>query len=317
MKIKCLNFCLSLPHTHTGYVAYTSQEALNPNTSPMSGDGSQTPFTYPTSDAPKPRKFFKSRNTVAVVDQLPPPPFVPSPNDHQSSSSSSSLHASPYGGGGGGGSPLVVARSPAHASTLPVVVLPAHKQAPKIRLKINKKQLLSDTNAAALPAVATAKPAKLPKPAKVKKPPKPVKEKPVKPVKPAKPVAEPTRKLSRARKTVNYSENRSRSPTPKRSVDEDSESLDTPMDGIEEDTTASSSVPATHAIAVVPVNTPLVGEPTECPASPSVAPSMSEEDESAETSTEIPAIEHPPIVLRISKVCFLYIIINFIVCRQC
>lgn len=195
------------------------------------------------------------------------PPFHPSPNAHQSTASA--VNTSPFGGSVSG------------------YVMPAQPQhAPKIRLKINKKQLL--LNAAgpdALPPPA-AKPAKVPKPPKVKKPPKPVKEKPVKP---AKPVVEPTRKLSRVRKAVNYSENRSRSPSPKRPAT------------IEEE---MPPVLMAESSQVVTEDNSMFSETASmAPESESIEPSISEEDTVADSSAEVADDkEHPPIVLRISKV---------------
>lgn len=268
-----------------GYVAYSNQDTINqPNTSPLSGDGSLTPHTYSAPDAPKPRKFFKSRNAVAVVE---PALFQVSPNAHQSAATAaaSSINTSPFGG------------SASYASTTTTTTTePQH--APKIRLKINKKQLLlkSSTAGAALAAPhllppAASKPAKLPKPAKVKKPPKPVKEKPVKV---AKPVPEPTRKLSRQRKAVNYSENRSRSPTPRREMETECEVA--PDANTSEPMEASSFTASEEA-------------ESRGQRSPSAVPSVSEEDTTtmADSSAEIAEEDHPPIVLRISKVSFFFI----------
>lgn len=81
-----------------------------------------------------------------------------------------------------------------------------------------------------------------------------------------KPAAEPTRKLSRQRKTVNYTENRSRSPSPARRSD---------------------------GVKVSNVGDEVAVMQAESAASP---PPL------VATSSETLDEEHPPIVLRISKV---------------
>lgn len=139
----------------------------------------------------------------------------------------------------------------------------------------------------------------------MKKPPKPVKEKPIKPPKPA---LEPTRKLSRQRKAVNYSENRSRSPTPRRELEGEGEA-DLPPSRMEVVSNDASTIPML-------VDSFASEAESMGPRSESVAPSASEEDTSttmADSSAEIVEEnqdEHPPIVLRISKVSahfFLYL----------
>lgn len=277
----CLQLFIKSSLLILGYVAYSNPDTLNPSTSPLSGDGSLTPHAYSVPDAPKPRKFFKSRNTVAMEPSL----FQASPNAHQSSASSA-IHTSPFGG------------SSSYTSTTTSTATTTERQrAPKIRLKINKKQLLvksaRSVDASLLPPPAS-KPPKLPKPPKVKKPPKPMKEKPVKM---PKAIVEPTRKLSRQRKAVNYSENHSRSPTPRREIDSESEVVEEEV------------VIRTNDVVVVPTveESSFVSEAESMgPRSPSVAPTVSEEDTTtmADSSAEIVEEnkDHPPIVLRISKV---------------
>lgn len=135
-----------------GYSSFSpKQEQTHQNISLQSGD-TTTQLTQPP-DAPKPKKFFKSRNIVPATGNLTPP-----------------THVDPI----------------------------QQNAVPKISLKVNKK--LPNTS----DEIRKPKAEKTVKPKKVKKQKDETKLS----------VEKPTRFLSRTRKAVNYIEDRSRSPTP-------------------------------------------------------------------------------------------------------
>lgn len=170
------------------------------------------------------------------------------------------------------------------------------QQATKLSIKINKKRLKADESqrkgkAEKLPKAEkptkSVKVPKAPKAEKVSKVEKPLKvEKPPKPEKPAKiskkkvkndaNLPKPTRVLSRTRKTVNYSEAKSRSPSP----------------------STKAAAPAVASIQS-PVQVSQQYNNNEYDTTEQLE---SQAEQPLIASPKNPAAEHPPIVLRISKV---------------
>lgn len=303
---------------HTGYTSYSPQQdaLLNPNISPQSGDGNLTPnspriLPQPSPDVPKPKKFFKSRNVVptdvvfaaAAMAALPPP----SANFYQQQQQQP-----------------VATTQHMYAAAATVV--------PKLSLKINKKLLKADATTVKKVKKVKEEKAKKVKEEKVKK----VKEEKVKVEKPKKVVrekvrvvkaaavpAEPTRVLSRQRKAVNYSENRSRSPSPRRPASslladevedeggggvDDDVAEDVPMEPPAVADIAAGEQMETDADSVVgaeikdelPVPLAERSPPAATEVAMTVATPMLSPSECQSVNQQ-----HPPIVLRISKVNFI------------
>lgn len=237
---------------------------MNPNISPQSGDGNVTPNApVPVIDAPKPKKFFKSRNFVPDTTTLPPLPSLPP--------------STPF--------------------------IPSHhvEKVPKLSLKINKKIKI---DAADKPSPTKAKSDKI-KSDKVKsekpKTKKAIKskEKCVDKVSKVKSTELPTRVLSRTRKTVNYSENRSRSSSPRLVRSPTIEETSAPNESIDNCVNAAdrlSSVADVDSSSLHRIDEQKVHLVIDLPV-----------QLASEHPIEIAAVvktinEHPPIVLRISKV---------------
>lgn len=165
----------------------------------------------------------------------------------------------------------------------------------KIKIKINKKNANGTTRKTKTEKVVT-KVEKVPKAekqpilekkAKVKKRTK-ADEKPIKVV----PEVKPTRVLSRTRKTVNYMEDRSRSPSPKRQAIPAPEQFPQPP-----------LPPAQCDLETSPIHQPQFnsdGEPL-APIETQAIDHLKAAASPPSTSKILPS-EHPPIVLRISKV---------------
>lgn len=203
------------------------QDSSNVSILPQTSDVHFAPKQVPISNAPKPKKFFKSRNVVP--DTIPKIPT----QDIQHNQLPPSIQKIP---------------------------------------KINKKLIKNDE--ASAPRTKTEK-------IKIKKPPK-VKEKTLeKPVK-LQNVEKPTRVLSRTRKTVNYSENKTPSPPPSATL------LTEPCPANEHNTT----------------------QPEEFQSNDGNHQPISHNDQFSEAinspkhQLNNSKNDHPPIVLRISKVSF-------------
>lgn len=222
---------------------------MSPSAAAADGVGSSTDAQHAEPPAPpKLKKFFKSRNTappqpppmplhmpMPPVSQTIPPQAslaVDQPADYPAYQSSHSYYHS------------AATSATADSDCAQPMAPSSPKAAPKIRLKINKRQLVvtsaspasdaifpsdeaaaevaaavehSMSIAAAAAAAATAAAtAASPSTAVAAKPPAKVRRAPAaaKAAKAPAPAAEPTRKLARARKAVNYSEVRSRSASP-------------------------------------------------------------------------------------------------------
>lgn len=219
---------------------------------------------------PKPKKFFKSRNSVTDTDLA--------------------------GAAALAETPVAVTALPVNASaaTLANVQQPQPTTS-KIKIKINKKNANGATRKTKTEKTVAAKVEKVPKAekqpilekkAKVKKRTK-AEEKPMKVGSEVK----PTRILSRTRKTVNYMEDKSRSPSPKRPAIAAPEQFPQPLP------------PAQCDLETSPIHQPKFsgdGEP--------LAPIESQPIDYLKTAASPPSTskispnEHPPIVLRISKV---------------
>lgn len=248
-----------------GYASFSpKQDALNPNISPQSGDGNVTPNApVPVIDAPKPKKFFKSRNFAPDTTVLPPQPALP---------------------------PIAP-------------LIPSHhvEKVPKLSLKINKKIKIDAADKSPLPKVKAdkiktekVKPEK-PKTKKANK----SKEKSVEKVTKVKNTELPTRVLSRTRKTVNYSENRSRSPSPQLARSPTFEDTDVPNE------TFDKSIEAANRLSsVADVGTNSVHQVDEQKIQLMIdLPVELTNEHPLQIAAVVKTInEHPPIVLRISKV---------------
>lgn len=248
-----------------GYASFSpKQDAVNPNISPQSGDGNVTPNApVPVIDAPKPKKFFKSRNFVPDTTVLPPQPSLP--------------------------------------PSAPVI--PSHhvEKVPKLNLKLNKKIKIDAADKSSVPKTKTDKTktekVKLEKP-KTKKASKP-KEKGVDKVSKVKSTELPTRVLSRTRKTVNYSENRSRSPSPRMVQSPAIEDTDAPNETF--DTSIESS---NRLSSVQDVDSASLHQVDEQKSHLTIdLPAQITSEQPLEITAVVKTInDHPPIVLRISKV---------------
>lgn len=190
----------------------TSYSQFSPKSlveSPQIANEAQSPNN---NTAPKPKKFFKSRNAA------PDPNLIAALSDPQvvASMTSPSYYGTgviPYQS-----QPANFYQSEAAAATMPAAA----------EQKSRKRKGKSDDTPKKPKAEKAPKPPKPPKPIKVKPEKAPKVEKPPKPekvpkavtkkkAKAAEKIAEaprPTRVLSRARKVVNYSEDKSRSPPP-------------------------------------------------------------------------------------------------------
>lgn len=219
---------------------------------------------------PKPKKFFKSRNSVPDTDLAGAVALAETP--------------------------VAVTALPMNASaaTLANVQQPQPATS-KIKIKINKKNANGATRKIKTEKMVVAKVEKVPKPekqpilekkAKVKKRAKP-EEKPIKVV----PEVKPTRILSRTRKTVNYMEDKSRSPSPKRQAIDAPEQFPQPPP------------PPQCDLETSPIHQPQFnsdGEPLAA-IEPQAIDYLKAAASPPSTSKTLPS-EHPPIVLRISKV---------------
>lgn len=259
----------------SGFASFSPNQDASfqyPNNTPDAViDGSQA---VDATVVPKPKKFFKSRNSVPDTDLASVVALAETP--------------------------IAITALPANASaaTLANVHQP-HPTTSKVSNKINKKNANSATKKTksekAIAAAATAATANAEKPEKVEKQPRPEKKAKVKKrtkaeEKPNKVVAEvkPTRILSRTRKAVNYSEDKSRSPSPKRTAIAVDAPLPVLLQSAQSDLETSPIHQAQFNSNGEPF-TPIESQIINVIASP---PS---------TSKNL-VNEHPPIVLRISKV---------------
>lgn len=220
---------------------------------------------------PKPKKFFKSRNSVPDTDVAGIAALAETP--------------------------VAITALPANASavaTLANVHQQPHSSTSKTSTKSNKKNADGATRKTKAEKAATKaekaekveKPAQPEKKAKVKKRSK-AEEKPIKVV----PEVKPTRVLSRTRKAVNYSEDKSRSPTPTR------QTIAAPV---------PPPLPLAHSdLETSPIHQPQFNSDGE-PFTPieSQAIQHLKVGASPPSSSKTLATDHPPIVLRISKVIF-------------
>lgn len=270
-----------------GYASFSpKQDTLNPNISPQSGDGNVTPNApVPVIDAPKPKKFFKSRNFVPDTTVLPPQPSL--------------LPSAP--------------------------LIPSHhvEKVPKLNLKLNKKIKIDATDKSSVPKAKADKiktekvKSEKPKTKKANK----SKEKSVDKVTKVKNTELPTRVLSRTRKTVNYSENRSRSASPRldqsQTIEDTADAPNENTDAPNEDTGApnddtdtpnesfdSSLESAERLSPVANVDSNSLHRVDEQKSHLVIdLPVQLSSENPLEIATVVKTInEHPPIVLRISKV---------------
>lgn len=232
----CLGFASITPKQDASFQYYSN---ILPHANADGAQGNCETSTEAAA-APKPKKFFKSRNSVPDAEQV-----LALESQLATTSGSAAVEAAP-----------------------------APPAADKISLKISRKQSRKGD------AAKKAKAPKAPKPEKVveEKPEKSTKkkkktkaeEKPVKTIEQAK----PTRVLSRTRKAVDYAEQNSRSPTPKSKPNQ-----------------ASDATPA-----------PLTHYPTQFEDGQQQADVFDNQNAVASSPSKNSAAEHPPIVLRISKV---------------
>lgn len=188
------------------------------------------------SGAPKPKKFFKSRNIVPATGNLTPPTQV----------------------------------DPIQQNAVP-----------KISLKVNKK--LPNTS----DEIRKTKVEKAVKPKKIKKQKDETKMS----------VEKPTRFLSRTRKAVNYMEDRSRSPTPSyAAVIAGAPGLANRIEVMDQTNAAEAKISADE----------------DAPAASDAIPDVDDLDMASKNVIH----DHPPIVLRISKVrkccCFCFVMNDFL-----
>lgn len=222
---------------------------------------------------PKPKKFFKSRNSVPDTDVV----------------GLAALAETPV---------AITAMSTNASTAVLAIVQQPHPTTSKTSIKIKKNaegttRKTKAEKAAAKVEKAVAKAEKVekqPRPekkAKVKKRAQKVEEKPAKVV----PEIKPTRVLSRTRKTVNYSEDKSRSPSPKRQVLAVPTELPPPLPSAQSDLeTSPIHQPQFNSDGepFMPIESHAINHLIAAASPPSTSKSL--------------ATEHPPIVLRISKV---------------
>lgn len=221
----------------------------------------------------KPKKFFKSRNAI-------PEPEIPPSQSLASASSSSSIYNQQNA--------LAFLGAPSSDSTVSTA-----SSTKNLKIKINKNQLGKGSfvrkpkaekvkvekvkvEKVKVEKVKVEK-VKAEKPIKVKA----IKKKPAKESKPVKPPEQPTRILGRARKTINYSEDKSRSPTPVRS----------------RPAAANFTEPIVPAAAA-----PF---PSELQSINAGNANIDEIRSQFTPGSPSKNADHPPIVLRISKVCLM------------
>lgn len=257
-----------------------------------------TPNSPQVLDAPKPKKFFKSRNVAP--DAIPSQQYqIPIGIHIQHSPGYSSTQAVSGSAGGGNCS-----------------------AAPKIRLKINKK-LLKNTEESGSDAGTGATKVQKTKTDKVKAEKVKVEKVKVKKVSKAKEKAvekptnieKPTRILSRTRKVVNYTEGRSRSPSPSSRYESPLPAEITAL--LEQDSkqiekmTNDDEPPEGEQIenynSVIKENISEVNPANEIKEDLQSSREEPEEvingiNETLASPSHIKVHEHPPIVLRISKV---------------
>lgn len=216
------------------YALQSITSDLSPGQSPDAATGSTGEGdSSPTRDAPKPKKFFKSRNSATtlvaaqLIQHLPRAP--PSPIRDIYPTSVTTMNTTMSGGG--------QHRSP-------------------IKLKVPKAAVAERKN-------STSSTERLVKPKKKKE------------EKKMKPEAPPSRVISRSRKVVNYNE------------EDDYERCPTPLKDIIVLKTASNSDPEEEEAEIFPS----VKSPAAVPVAPPPLP----------PPVKTPSVDHPPIVLRISK----------------
>lgn len=205
-----------------------------------------------TTSTSKPKKFFKSRNSVPDTEKVHP----------------------------------IDSQMAATSTHIPIDTAPIHSIASttkKLSLKINKKQS-GKPKAIKMPKPEKVIEVKPEKPSKKKKKPTKSEEKGIKQIEQTK----PTRVLSRARKAVDYAEQNSRSPTPKTKSNQLNDATTTTTTAAA--TTTSDTTPLTHYPMQFIENSPQ----NEFQDNQNIIASSSPSKNSA--------TEHPPIVLRISKV---------------
>lgn len=250
--------------------------SISPRTS-IDGQNHLTSNACTPEDAPvaKPKKFFKSRNAI-------PEPEIP-PSLSLASSSSASIYNQQNA--------LAFLGAPSSDSTVSTA-----SSAKNLKIKINKS-LLGKGSVVRKPKSEKLKAEKI-KVEKVKvekvkvekvKAEKPIKTKAIKKKaakesKPVKPPEQPTRILGRARKAINYSEDKSRSPTPVR----------------------SRPVAANFSEPMVPV----AAAPFPSELQSTNVGNVSNDETRSQFTPGSPSknADHPPIVLRISKVCQMMIV---------
>lgn len=273
-ELTVFNFSFPLVCVLTGFASFSPTQDGSfqyPNLAPETKlEGSHT---ADVTVVPKPKKFFKSRNSVVDTELV----------------SVAALAETPVA--------VTALQANASAVTLATNIEQPLPTTSKLSIKISKKSAngAPKKRKAEKAAPITPKPEKV---AKAEKPPRPEKVAKVKKRtkaedKPAKPVPDvkPTRILSRTRKAVNYSEDKSRSPSPKSSgvvaapslpVHVPSAPCDLETSPIHQAQFNSDGEPFT------PIESQAVNPLYAVASSPSIGKNV--------------AVDHPPIVLRISKV---------------
>lgn len=198
--------------------------------------------------------------------------------------------------------PIAITAMSANASAAALAIVPhPHPTTSKISIK-NKKNAEGTTRKTKAEKAAAKEEkaaAKAEKPEKVEKQPRPEKKTKVKKrapkveEKPAKVVPEvkPTRVLSRTRKAVNYSEDKSRSPSPKRLEVAGPTVLPPPLPSVQNDLETSPIHQAhfnSDGEPFMPIESHAINHLMTAASPPSTSKTL--------------ATDHPPIVLRISKV---------------
>lgn len=284
-------------YSFIGFASFSpNQEALQySQISPKAlVDGTQLPSSVQTSSnnnaVAKPKKFFKSRNAVDAET------IVAALSDPHAAISSQSTLTSFYGSS--------MAHQMSQQQKLPINNDPRGKEKRK-RKSTKASDLVKKTKTEKQPKVEKPpKPTKPPKQPKAEKPPKAekvpkpekvpkVSKKKTKAIEKVNEAPKPTRILSRARKTVNYSEDKSRSPSPKRNISYGEPSV----------------VSATNDLITSPIRPQEFSN--DFNSSTERKTQRLSHDEylgsgAGESPSKITAYEHPPIVLRISKVSVVY-----------
>lgn len=268
----------SIEFSFTGFASFSPNQDASfqyPNISPDTAavDGTQV---ADATVVPKPKKFFKSRNSVPDPDVASVAALAESPVAITALSANASATALTHA------QPQHPTTSKFGNKTSKKNSGGATKKTKSVKAEKTEKAEKAEKNEKAEKAEKVEKPPRPEKKVKVKKRTK-AEENPTKVV----PEVKPTRVLSRTRKAVNYSEDKSRSPSPKR------QAITVPP-------TPLTLPSAQNDLETSPIHQPQFNSDSE-PIESQAINQLKAATSPPSTSKNLTS-DHPPIVLRISKV---------------